>query len=64
MHLGSENNQRLISKAVVGENLEAEVTPFSCAVQSGRGEELRGAAHAYTPDITAKIFQILNENER
>ena len=28
MHLGSENKQRLISKAVVGDNLEAEVTPF------------------------------------
>ena len=44
--------------------MESEVTPFSFAVQSGAGEELRGAAHAYTPDVTAKIFQILDENER
>ena len=59
-----KKKQRLISKAVVGDNLESEVTPFSFAVQSGAGEELRGAAHAYTPDVTAKIFQILDENER
>ena len=64
MHLGTENKQCFISKAVVGDNLEAEVTPFSFAVQSGSGEELRGAAHAFTPDVTAKIYQILHENER
>ena len=65
MHLGSENKQRLISKAVIGDNLEAEfVTSFSFAVQSGTGEELRGVAHAFTPDVTAKIYHILHENER
>ena len=35
MHLRSANKQRLISKAIVGVNLETEVTPFSFAVQSG-----------------------------
>ena len=44
--------------------MNAEVTPFSFAVQSGSGEKLRGAAHAFTPDVTAKIYQILHENER
>ena len=64
MHLGSANKQRLISKAILGVNLETEVTPFSFAVQSGSEEELRGATHAFTPDVTAKIYQILHENER
>ena len=44
--------------------MNAEVTPFSFAVQSGSGEKLRGAARAFTPDVTAKIYQILYENER
>ena len=65
VHLGSENKQLLISKAVVGDNLEAEfITSFSFAVQPGTGKELSGAAHAFTPDITANMYQILHENER
>ena len=64
MHLGSEKKQRLFSKAVVGDYLGAEVTPLSFAVQSGTKEELRGAAHAFTSDVTVKIYQILHENER
>ena len=60
MHLGSKLN----FKSRVGDNLEAEVIPFSFAVQLGTGEEIGGAAHAFTPDVTAKIYQILHENER
>ncbi|KAL5486676.1 hypothetical protein EMCRGX_G019187 [Ephydatia muelleri] len=32
--------------------------------QSTHREELRGVAHAFTPDVTAKIYHILHENER
>jgi hypothetical protein len=46
----------------VGDNLDAETAPFSFKLKAG--EELRGAAHAYTPSLTEKITQLLLEYER
>ena len=46
----------------IGDNLEVEIAPFSFKMADG-GEEIRGAAHAYTPSLTAKITQLLEKNE-
>ena len=61
--LGAENKHRVLSNCLVGDNLEVELTPFSFAV-SGGGEEIRGAPHAFTPSLTQKVHQLLEENEQ
>ena len=61
--LGAERKQRVLSNHLVGDNLEVELTPFSFAV-SGGGEEIRGASHAFTPSLTQKVHQLLEENEQ
>ena len=61
--LGAEKKQWVLSNHFVGDNLELELTPFSFTV-SGGGEEIRGAPHAFTPSLTQKVHQLLEENEQ
>eukprot|EP00731_Ephydatia_muelleri_P010733 Em0005g1319a len=61
--LGAEKKQRVLSNHLVGDNLEVELTAFSFTV-SGGGEEIRGAPHAFTPSLTQKVHQLLEENEQ
>ena len=49
--------------AGLSNHLEVELTPFSFTV-SGGGEEIRGAPHAFTPGLTQKVHQLLEENEQ
>ena len=60
--LASERQQRALAGKVIGNNLEAEAVPFSFPLKSG-GEEIRPAALAYIPNLPAKVFNLLQENE-
>ena len=62
VYLGSERKQRALSNELVGDNLEVELAQFSFKLSNG-GEELRGAAFAYTPSLTKKVVQLLEQNE-
>jgi hypothetical protein len=44
-----------------GDNLISEPVPMSFSLASG-GEEIRATPYAYTPDLKAKVFQILQQN--
>ena len=62
VYLGSERKQHALSNKLVGDNLEVELAPFSFQLSNG-GEELCGAACAYTPSLTRKVVQLLEQNE-
>ena len=62
VYLGSERKQRALSNELVGDNLEVELAPFSFKLSNG-GEELRGAAFAYTSSLTKKVVQLLEQNK-
>ena len=61
--LGSERKQRALCKELIGDNLEVELAPFSFKLPNGE-EGLRGAAYGYTPNLTSKIVQLLEQNEK
>ena len=51
-----------ICRRIVGDNLKGEMALFSFPSTSG-GEELRGAALVYIPDVVLKVFKLLEENQ-
>ena len=59
--VAGEKRQRSLAKELVEENITAEPVAMSFSLPSG-GEELRAAAYAYSPDLKAKITQILEQN--
>ena len=61
--IASERNQRALSKELVGSNLASEAAFFSFPMVSC-GEELRPAPLVYVPDLSGKIFQLLEQNYR
>ena len=61
--MGSERKMRTASKEMVGTNLASEAAPFSFSLKSG-GEEIRLAPLVYVPDLEAKVFELLEQNER
>ena len=63
VYIGSEGKQRALAHEFIGDNLMVELAPFSFKLPDG-GEELRGAAYGYTPDLIQKIKQLLEQNER
>ena len=63
VHLSSEGKQRALCKEMLGDNLEVELAPFSFKLPNG-GEGIRGAAHGYTPSLTSKITQLLEQNDK
>ena len=54
---------RNICRRIVGDNLKGEMALFSFPFTSG-GEELRGAALVYIPDLVLKVVELLEENQR
>ena len=50
MSFGSERKHRALCRELIGDNLEVELAPFFFKLADG-GEEIRGAAHAYTPSL-------------
>lgn len=61
--VASERKQRALSKELVGNNLSSEAALFSFPLESC-GEELRPAPLVYVPDLSGKIFQLLEQNDR
>ena len=61
--IASERKQRALSKELVGSNLASEAALFSFPMESC-GEELRPAPLVYVPDLSGKIFQLLEQNDR
>ena len=51
-----------ICRRIVGDNLKGEMTLFSFPSTSG-GEELRGAALVYIPDVVLKVVKLLEEKQ-
>ena len=56
-------SKRALSKELVGSNLASEAALFSFPMESC-GEELRPAPLVYVPDLSGKIFQLLEQNDR
>ena len=54
---------RNIFRRIVGDNLKGEMALFSFPSTSG-GEEIRGAALVYIPDLVLKVVELLEENQR
>lgn len=54
---------RRLSNEIIGDNLTGEIAPFSFPLASG-GEEIKGAALVYIPDLVTKVEQMLDDNER
>ena len=61
--VASERKPRALSKELVGSNLSSEAALFSCTLESC-GEELRPAPLVYVPDLSGKIFQLLEQNDQ
>lgn len=61
--MASEANERALAKKLVGPNLAAEAIPFTFPLEGG-GVEVKKAPMAYVPDMTAKIIQLLDQNEK
>ena len=61
--IGCEERMRQISREMIRGNLKGEIAPFSFSLKSG-GEEIRGAALVYAPNLVEKVFQLLDENAK
>ena len=61
--IASERKQRALSKELVGNNLASEAALFSFPMENC-GEELRPAPLVYVPDLSGKIVQLLEQNDR
>ena len=61
--LPSEQRQRKLSHELIGDHLESEAAPFSFPLKHG-GEDLHPAPLVFVSDLTAFIFQHLEQNER
>ena len=59
--MAGEKRRRCLAQELVGDNLVSEPVPMSFALASG-GQEIRTTPYAYTPNLTAKVFQILTQN--
>ncbi len=61
--MGSERKMRKVATEMVGTNLLSEAAPFSFSLKRG-GEEIRAVPLVYVPDLGAKVFQLLEQNEK
>eukprot|EP00731_Ephydatia_muelleri_P012033 Em0006g927a len=61
--LASERKQRQLAAALVGDNLDAEIAPFTFLTAS-RNEEIRGAPHAFIPRLQHSVFDLFKDNAR
>lgn len=63
IHLASEAKERSLAKELIGPNLASEMVAFTFSLDGG-GEEIRKAPMAYIPELTQKVTQLLDENDR
>ena len=61
MVLCGEKRQRCLAKELLGDNIVSEPVAMSFSLPSG-GEEIGAAALSYTPDLKAKVQQLLAQN--
>ena len=59
--IASEKSKRKEACALIGDNLKAELAPFSFKHKDG-GEVIKQAAIAYIPDLWQKICDLLDQN--
>lgn len=63
IQLGSERRMRSLANELIGSNLASEMVAFTYSLAEGR-EELCKAPMAYVPDLTEKVRQLLDQNDR
>eukprot|EP00731_Ephydatia_muelleri_P015665 Em0009g89a len=61
--IASEEKMQQISREMIRGNPKGEIAPFSFSLKSG-GEEIRGAALVYVPNLVEKVFQLRDENAK
>ena len=59
--IASEKNMKKEGRELIGDNLKAELAPFSFKHKDG-GETIKKAAIAYIPNLWAKISDLLDQN--
>ena len=59
--IAPEGKMRSEAKELVGDNIRAEMVPFSFTHKDG-GEEIESAAMAYIPNLWEKIKDLLEQN--
>ena len=59
--LASERKQRSLAKEAVGDNMAAEMVPFTFPAE-GRGEEIHEAPFVYVPNLIARVSDTLNQH--
>lgn len=59
--MASEKKMRVEASELVGDNLCAELAPFSYPYQDG-GEIIRDAPYAYIPNLWEKVKDLLDQN--
>ena len=64
INLTSEVKERSLAKELVGDNIEAELMPFTFAIdRGGGGEEVLKKPMAYVPNLIEKVIQLLDQND-
>lgn len=63
INLDSEAKEREVAKELLGPNLKCETVLFTFTIDHGGAEEIRKAPMAYVPDLTAKVKQLLDQND-
>lgn len=59
--MASEQKMRVESAELVGDNLSAELTPFSFPHKDG-GEVIQNAPYAHVPNLWEKVKNLLDQN--
>ena len=59
--LASERKQRSLAKETVGDNIAAEMVPFTFPAE-GRGAEVHAAPFVYVPNLIARVSDTLNQH--
>ena len=62
VQIGSEKQMRNISQEIIGDNLAGEEAPFYFSTRHRM--DIQPAPHVYIPDLVAKVFDVLEQNER
>lgn len=59
--LASERKQRALAKESIGDNITAELVPFSFPAE-GRRVEIKEAPFVYVPNLIARVSDSLNQH--
>ena len=59
--LASEKRQRALAKEAIGDNITAEMVPFTFPADGG-GDEIREAPFVYVPNLIARVADTLTHH--